>query len=210
MLVLSRKPGEKVVTSNGIAVTVAEVKGNRVRLAFEAPDDVRILRAELASRPEQRPPTDGLEVGKGNRLADREPPNYSSEWGLAGNDPTAAGENHLDHAPQFTTVTAATRLQPKTEQAGTVKIITFTAGQVRLENVIATELEGLTDDLGECHLLLDFTNVEYVTSVELGTLVSLHKKMKASGGRLTLFNLNPQVFEVFLVTHLETLIGICR
>ena len=91
-----------------------------------------------------------------------------------------------------------------------VKIITFTAGQMRLENVLATELEGLTDDLGECHLLLDFTNVEYISSVELGTLVTLHKKMKASGGRLTLFNLNLQVFEVFAATRLETLIGICR
>ena len=206
MLVLTRKPGEKVLIGNGINVTVAEVKGNRVRLAFVAPDYVRILRAELASQPEQRPPIDGLEVGKHHRLDDQKPPNYSSEWELAGNDPTAADENHFGS----TTVSSATRLLPKTEQAGTVKIITFTAGQVRLKNVIASELEGLTDELGECHLLLDFTNVEYVTSVELGTLVSLHKKMKASGGRLTLFNLNLQVFEVFLATHLEALIGICR
>ena len=199
MLVLSRKPGEKVVTSNGITVTVAEVKGNRVRLAFVAPDHVRILRAELTSQPEKRPHLH-------HRLTDPEPPSYGSEWALEGNDPTLADENHSDS----TTVCSATRLLPKTEQTETVKIITFTAGQVRLENVIATELEGLTDDLGECHLLLDFTNVEYVTSVELGTLVSLHKKMKASGGRLTLFNLNLQVFEVFLATHLEALIGICR
>jgi carbon storage regulator CsrA len=48
MLVLSRKPGEKVVIGNGITLTVVEVKGNRVRLAFDAPDQVRILRAELA------------------------------------------------------------------------------------------------------------------------------------------------------------------
>jgi anti-sigma B factor antagonist len=103
------------------------------------------------------------------------------------------------------------RLPPKVEQRGGVKIITFTAGQVRdVENVIATELEGLTDDLGECHLLLDFTNVEFITSVELGTLIGLHKRMKATGGRLTLFNLNLQVFEVFTVTRLENLIGICR
>jgi carbon storage regulator CsrA len=206
MLVLTRKPGEKVLIGDGIGVTVAEVKGNKVRLGFDAPDDVRILRAELASTPKQQPPIDGLEVGKRNRMADPEPPNYRSEWELAGNDPTAAGENHFDSA----TVSSATRLLPKTEHTATVKIITFTAGQVRLENVIASELEGLTDDLGECHLLLDFTNVEYVTSVELGTLISLHKKMKASGGRLTLFNLNLQVFEVFLATHLEALIGICR
>lgn len=48
MLVLSRKPGEKVVIGNGITLTVVEVKGNRVRLAFDAPDQVRILRGELA------------------------------------------------------------------------------------------------------------------------------------------------------------------
>jgi len=103
------------------------------------------------------------------------------------------------------------RSPPKVEKRGGVKIITFTAGQKRdVENVIAIELKGLTDDLSECHLLLDFTNVEYITSVELGTLVGLHKKMKASGGRLTLFNLNLQVFEVFTVTRLECLMGICR
>jgi anti-anti-sigma factor len=92
-----------------------------------------------------------------------------------------------------------------------VKIITFTACQRRaLDNVIARELEGLTDDLRECHLLLDFTNVEYVTSVELETLITLHRRLQASGGRLTLFNLNLRVFEAFMVTHLDRLIGICR
>jgi len=48
MLVLSRKVGEKVLIDDGISVTVAEVSGNRVRLAFEAPEHVRIRRAELA------------------------------------------------------------------------------------------------------------------------------------------------------------------
>jgi carbon storage regulator len=48
MLALSRKSGEKVVIGNGIILTVVEVRGNRVRLAIDAPDQVRILRAELA------------------------------------------------------------------------------------------------------------------------------------------------------------------
>ena len=47
MLVLSRKPGEKVVLSGDITVTVVSVSANKVRLAFDAPDQVRILRAEL-------------------------------------------------------------------------------------------------------------------------------------------------------------------
>jgi carbon storage regulator len=50
MLVLTRKRGEKVVIGNGITVTVVSVLGNKVRLAFDAPAQVRILRAELLGR----------------------------------------------------------------------------------------------------------------------------------------------------------------
>jgi carbon storage regulator len=48
MLVLSRKPGEKVVIGDSITLTVVEVRGHRVRVGIEAPDQVRILRGELA------------------------------------------------------------------------------------------------------------------------------------------------------------------
>ena len=48
MLVLSRKPGENVVIGGGITVTVVAVNGNRVRLGIVAPDNVPILREELA------------------------------------------------------------------------------------------------------------------------------------------------------------------
>jgi len=102
-------------------------------------------------------------------------------------------------------------LQPKVEQSGNVRIITFTGNKIReVENVLASELEGHTEHLGECHLLLDFTHVEYITSVELGTLISIHKQTKASGGRLTLFNLSAQVYEVFTLTRLDMLMRICR
>jgi carbon storage regulator CsrA len=47
MLVLSRKSGEKIIIGDNIVVTVLETKGNRVRLALEAPGHVRILRGEL-------------------------------------------------------------------------------------------------------------------------------------------------------------------
>jgi carbon storage regulator len=62
MLVLSRRPGEKVVIDSEIKVTVVEVQGNRVRLAVEAPDQVRILRAELACWQEEG--VDGDEPAK--------------------------------------------------------------------------------------------------------------------------------------------------
>jgi carbon storage regulator len=47
MLVLSRKPGEKVRLGDGITVTVLEVNRGRVRIGIEAPGQFRILRADL-------------------------------------------------------------------------------------------------------------------------------------------------------------------
>lgn len=100
---------------------------------------------------------------------------------------------------------------PKVEQSGNVRIITFTGDSVRdLENVIAIELEGNLEGLADSHLLLDFTNVETLSSTELETLVRLHKQMKDCGGRLTLFNLSIQVYEVFWADQLQRRLGICR
>jgi carbon storage regulator len=47
MLVLTRKAGEKIVLDGNIIMTVVEINGNRVKVAFEAPDEVVILRGEL-------------------------------------------------------------------------------------------------------------------------------------------------------------------
>src|SRR5690242_3308471 len=60
MLVLSRKRGEKIVLGNGITLTVVEVRGKRVRLAFDAPDQVHILRAELVCTHDESARGDGL------------------------------------------------------------------------------------------------------------------------------------------------------
>ena len=61
MLVLSRKPGEQVVIGGGITVTVVAVTGNGVRLGIDAPDQVRILRAELLGRQDRPVPDPDLE-----------------------------------------------------------------------------------------------------------------------------------------------------
>lgn len=47
MLVLTRKPGERVIVGDGIEVTVVSVRGDQVRLGLVAPRDVSIYRAEL-------------------------------------------------------------------------------------------------------------------------------------------------------------------
>ncbi len=47
MLVLSRKVGEKLVIGDNITIVVNRVAGNRVTIGIEAPDSVRVIRAEL-------------------------------------------------------------------------------------------------------------------------------------------------------------------
>lgn len=47
MLVLSRHREESVHLSDSIVVQVLAIKGDRVRLGFTAPQDVRIVRSEL-------------------------------------------------------------------------------------------------------------------------------------------------------------------
>jgi carbon storage regulator len=59
MLVLTRKPGEKIIIGDNITLVVCELEGNKVRLAIDAPRDVRILRAELIDFQTQQPAVHG-------------------------------------------------------------------------------------------------------------------------------------------------------
>lgn len=105
----------------------------------------------------------------------------------------------------------APRLVPKVERNGNVAIITFIPDSVRdVENVLARELGGLTAGLRDQHLLLDFSNVDALNSMELGTIINLHKQLRDAGGWLTLFNLSTDVLRLFTISHLDTLLQICR
>jgi hypothetical protein len=52
------------------------------------------------------------------------------------------------------------------------------------------------DELGRKQLLLNFGNVEYLSSPVLGIIATLNKKVKAAGGRLITCNLDPQISEL--------------
>ena len=47
MLVLSRKPGEKILIGEDVAVTVVRIGPNTVRIGIDAPRDMNIVRDEL-------------------------------------------------------------------------------------------------------------------------------------------------------------------
>lgn len=47
MLVLSRKQDQTIHIGNSIVIRICQLKGSKVRIGVEAPDDVRVLRGEL-------------------------------------------------------------------------------------------------------------------------------------------------------------------
>ncbi len=47
MLVLSRKLGEKIIINENVAITLVEIRGDKVRLGIEAPKDVSVRRQEV-------------------------------------------------------------------------------------------------------------------------------------------------------------------
>ncbi len=50
MLVLTRRPGEEIIISDNIRVTIVSVKGDRIRIGITAPSEVSVDRAEVHER----------------------------------------------------------------------------------------------------------------------------------------------------------------
>lgn len=51
MLVLSRKPGERILIGDKVAITIVRIGPNTVRLGIDAPRDMNIVREEIAAEP---------------------------------------------------------------------------------------------------------------------------------------------------------------
>ena len=47
MLVLTRKPGERLMIGDNIVLTVVEVKGDNIRIGIDAPREVKVHRGEI-------------------------------------------------------------------------------------------------------------------------------------------------------------------
>jgi len=94
---------------------------------------------------------------------------------------------------------------------GDVTVVNFTDKKILDEQniqLIGEQLFRLVDELGRRKLLLNFGNVEYLSSAALGKFITLNKKVNAAGGRLILCNIDPQIYEVFELTKLNKLFNI--
>ena len=47
MLVLTRKPKQQIMIGDNIVINVVEVQGDNVRIAIEAPREIKIYRGEI-------------------------------------------------------------------------------------------------------------------------------------------------------------------
>ncbi len=73
---------------------------------------------------------------------------------------------------------------------------------------VAEELLELGDNSYQLKLVLNFSNVEYLSSAVLGKLVKLRKKIKEGNGGLKLCGIKPEIMEVFEITQLDSVFDI--
>jgi anti-sigma B factor antagonist len=107
--------------------------------------------------------------------------------------------------------TKSRRRRLEIEDRGDVTVVTFTDRKILDEEkteAIGDQLSSHVDQ-GRKTLVLNFANVQHMSSAVLGTLITLRKKVLAAGGKLVLCAIDPQIFEVFKITGLDKQFVIC-
>jgi anti-sigma B factor antagonist len=97
------------------------------------------------------------------------------------------------------------------EEVGDVTVARFIDKKILDENniqIIGNQLFGLVEEDGRKKIVLDFTNVEYLSSAALGKLITMDKKVKAANGKLRLCNIHKDIYEVFAITRLNKVFDI--
>ena len=73
---------------------------------------------------------------------------------------------------------------------------------------LGEEMFALVESENRGSILLNFSDVEFLSSAAMGKLITLDKKVKAAGGKLKLCNIRPQIYEVIAITKLNNLFDI--
>ena len=92
-----------------------------------------------------------------------------------------------------------------------VKVVSFIENKILDEGNITEIGQGLITLVEARHrpkILLDFKNVDHLSSAALGILINVNQKVKNQSGELRLVNIKPQIYEVFVITKLNKLFKI--
>ena len=103
------------------------------------------------------------------------------------------------------------RLKITTE--GNVTVVEITDRKIIDEvniSQIGEQLNALVVDGQSPRILLDFAGVSHMSSSALGMLITLHKRVREKGGQLRLCNIQPGIYEVFVITRLNEIFQIFR
>ena len=90
-------------------------------------------------------------------------------------------------------------------------ILTLSDRQILEEKNIRTLQESMVSVVDECegiHLVLDFCNVEFLSSAVLGLLIRISKRVHECNGKIRLCNIYPKIYEVFRITQLTKVFDI--
>ena len=105
----------------------------------------------------------------------------------------------------------ATPRRIKVNQSGQVTVVTFNDSKIIDEVEIqefGQELYDLVEREGRKKIVLNFGNVEFLSSAALGKLIGFDKRVKTNGAELMLSNIRPEIYEVFAITKLTKLFDI--
>jgi anti-sigma B factor antagonist len=90
-------------------------------------------------------------------------------------------------------------------------LVTFQNEEI-LESTCIQGLErslmAVVEDARHQNLLLDFSNVQFMSSAFLGVLVKVHKRVREKKGHLTFKNIAPSIHKVFAITQLTKVFDI--
>lgn len=97
------------------------------------------------------------------------------------------------------------------QQRETVNVVQFSDRKILEElsiREIEDELFALVSATPAIQLLLNFENVEHLSSAALGMLINLQKEVGKQHGQLKLADIRPQIYEVFKITRLSKMFDI--
>ncbi len=73
---------------------------------------------------------------------------------------------------------------------------------------ISEEISAVIDRADIPKILISFSNVDHLSSAALGALITINNKIREKSGQLHLANIDPQIYEVFVITRLNKLFNI--
>ncbi|MAT73489.1 MAG: anti-anti-sigma factor [Planctomycetaceae bacterium] len=105
----------------------------------------------------------------------------------------------------------ATRNRLDVAESASVSVVRFRDAKIIDPETIqelGQELFDLIDKDQRHKLVLNFANVEFLSSAALGKLITFEKKAKRESATIILTNISPEIYQVFAITNLDKLFQI--